>query len=196
MRFPEISRDSSTPLGMTNKHASRVVIGTSTINISAYEHEISEESERGNERDDVFPAHDRQDPAARVRRASRRISQKFRDAANCRRRVLQLSAGASSRFVRTGEARRERRRDSGVVLRKRPPPQRRRHHGLERVCFETWLARFHVAAVPRIKKGTRHCRSRRYRVCSRLDGFRGRAKEVTADYADPADEASFPDCYF
>src|SRR5438128_4825899 len=132
---------------MTNKRASRVVIGTSPINISAYEHEISEESEGGNERDDVFPAHDRQDPAARVRRASRRISQKFRDAANCRRRVLQLSAGASSRFVRTGEARRERRRDSGVVLRKRPPPQRRRSFRLEWLYFETRLARSGDAAV-------------------------------------------------
>ena len=66
-----ISRDFSTPLGMTNKHASRVVIGTSPINISADEHDVSEEPKRENEeRDGLFPADAGQDPAPRAGRTA------------------------------------------------------------------------------------------------------------------------------
>src|SRR5438876_3285995 len=175
MRFPEISRDVSTSLDMTNNGRPSILIV-----LLVYEHEISEESERGNERDDVFPADARQDPAARVQRASRRISQKFRDAANCRRRVLQLSAGASSRFVRTGEARRERRRDSGVVLRKRSPPQRRRSFRLEWLYFETRLARSGDAAVGRTKARDGHRWSGGHSVHSGPDRFRRGADQVTS----------------
>src|SRR5204862_7231602 len=94
------------------------------------------------------------------------------------RLVLQFFARELCRSSRAGVARRERRRDSEVVLRKGTPAQRGRHRGLERVCLETWLARFHVAAVPKIKGRARMRRSRRYRVCSRFDGFRRRTKKL------------------
>jgi len=69
---------------------------------------------------------------------------------------------------------------------KRPPPECGGHRGLERFCLEARLARFHDAAISRIKESARRYRSRGYRVCSRPDGFRRRKDKIAHNNSYPS----------
>src|SRR5438045_9198899 len=79
--------------------------------ILSYDREkISEEPEGDDQGNAVFPADDRQDPAAFKRRVARGLFKQFRTAGHGRRRVHEFSTGSSSRSRRAGETRRHRRR--------------------------------------------------------------------------------------